>query len=118
MEFTNMGLMQLITSITLLAVMNKILLGDAGDTYDDFNPDWYMDIGNSICVFLFTSSFISNFSDLRLFSTAMLKRLFDRGFKMNLKKDPEDEEDDDPNTKKKIQDELEDLYMGEEFEGD
>ena len=48
----------------------------------------------------------------------MLTRLFDRGFKMNLKKDPEDEEDDEPNTKKKIQDELEELYMGEEFEGD
>mmetsp|Transcript_4428 Transcript_4428/g.6507 ORF Transcript_4428/g.6507 Transcript_4428/m.6507 type:complete len:201 (+) Transcript_4428:5370-5972(+) len=118
MEFTNMGLMQLITSITILAVLNNILLGDAGDTYDDFNPDWYMDTGNAICVFLFTSSFITNIQDLRMFLQAMLRRLWDRGFKMNLKKDPEDEEDDEPNTKLKIQDDLEELYLGEEFEGD
>jgi len=36
---------------------------------------------------------------------------------MNLKKDPDDPDDDEPNTKLKLQSELEELYKGEEFEG-
>jgi hypothetical protein len=37
----------------------------------------------------------------------LLKRWLDRGLKFNLKKDPEDEDDDEPNSKKKTQVELE-----------
>ena len=61
-----------------------------------------MDVGASICVFIFTSSFLSNGVDLYQFFVAILKRFYDRGFKLNLKKDPEDEDDDEQNKKKKI----------------
>ena len=37
---------------------------------------------------------------------------------MNLKKDPEDEDDDDPNTRKKVQSDLESLYTGLPFKGE
>ena len=37
---------------------------------------------------------------------------------MNLKKDPEDEDDDEPNTREKVQADLEKLYMGQIFKGE
>lgn len=40
------------------------------------------------------------------------KRLIDRDFKPNLKQDLDDEIDDEPNSKMKLQAQLNDLYMG------
>lgn len=42
----------------------------------------------------------------------------DRGCRFGLKKDEEDEDDDEPNSKKKTQEELEELYMGSDYEGE
>jgi hypothetical protein len=42
----------------------------------------------------------------------------DRGFRLGLKKDEDDEDDDEPNSKKKTQKELEELYMGGDYEGE
>jgi hypothetical protein len=47
-----------------------------------------------------------------------LIRFKDRGFKINLKKDPENPEDDAPNTKIKTQISLEHLYTSKKFEGE
>lgn len=44
-------------------------------------------------------------------------RLHDRRYKPNIKKDLEDEDDDTPNTRLRIQDDLNQLYTGGEFEG-
>jgi hypothetical protein len=49
--------------------------------------------------------------------TSSFGRLKDRGFKPNLKKDLEDEDDDEPNSKINIQKDLNELYTGECFEG-
>lgn len=87
-------------------------------SFDDFDPDWYSERGNDICIFLFTSIFITNSEELVGYLNVLLKRCWDRSFKLSLKKDPEDPEDDEPNTKKKIQSELEELYIGDEFKGD
>jgi len=118
MEFSNMGLIALISSMTAFAGINDLLLGFTGLTktnYPGFSPDWYMDTGRGICFFIFMSSFVSNSADLREFVLSIIKRFHDRSFSMNLKKDPEDEDDDEPNTKKKIQGDLEQLYMGKVF---
>jgi len=77
-------------------------LGLKKDTYEGFPPEWYMDVGKSICLFLFTSSLISNSQDLKNFGKKTMYQLFDRSLKINLKKDPEDDDDDEPNTKKKL----------------
>lgn len=122
MEFTNMGLIQLLSSLSLFRGLNEMLLGFSKNlikkSHDSFNCPWYMDTGKSICFFIFMSAFLSNIADMRLFVISSLKRFYDRGYKVNLKKDPEDEDDDEPNTKKKIQKELENLYMGKVFAGE
>jgi hypothetical protein len=121
MEFSNMGLIALISSMQAFIGINNLLLGFTGltkSTYPGFTPDWYMDTGTGICFFIFMSSFLSNSADLQGFSIAVIRRFVDRGYKMHLKQDPEDEDDDVPNTKKKIQGDLEQLYMGKEFQGE
>ena len=45
------------------------------------------------------------------------KRLKDRGFSPQIKKDEEDEDDDEVNTKMTNQEDLNNLYTGETFEG-
>ena len=47
------------------------------------------------------SPFLSNSNDLRLMGRTLALRLWDRNFSIDLKKDPDDEGDDAPNTKKK-----------------
>lgn len=42
----------------------------------------------------------------------------DRGFKSNLQKFPDDPDDDEPNTKKLVQEDLYTLYEGEELQAD
>jgi hypothetical protein len=105
MEFSNMGLITLVSSMNAFIGINDFFLGFTGltkNTYPGFIPEWYMEVGTSICLFIFTSSFLSNSADLYKFCVALIKRFYDRGFKFNLKKDPEDEDDDEPNTRKKI----------------
>jgi len=46
---------------------------------------------------------------------ALFDRFKDRGFKLAIKKDLEDSDDDEPNSKKETQEELEELYKGGEF---
>ena len=86
--------------------------------YTSFEPNWYMDYGNKICIFIFMSSFVVNSKDIVKFIITVIKRFRDRSFKMNLKLDPDDEGCDKPNTKIRIQSDLETLYTGKEFKGE
>ena len=61
-----------------------------------------MDTGQNICLFLFTSIFISNIREFNVYITVLVKRLYDRGFRLGLKVDPDDEYDDQIYTKKKV----------------
>ena len=61
-----------------------------------------MNTGLSICVFMFTNSFASNANNLKNYLKVELNRFKDRTFKTNLKKDPDDADDDDPNTRLKL----------------
>lgn len=77
-----------------------------------------MQVGVKICVSIFLSSFLSNLSHIALFIITSLRRWRDRSYSSNLKLEPDDDEDDMPNTRTKIQDDLEKLYTGKEFQGE
>lgn len=59
-----------------------------------------------------------NIKELAIFLRKLYKRHKDRGYKSNIKKDLEDMDDDVPNSKLKIQKDLEDLYTGKEFDAE
>lgn len=120
MEFINMGIIILITSFDSIGVRNFLLGEMAGkqNIYQGFEPNWYVDYGNKICIFIFMSSFLVNSKDLIRFLVAAAKRCKDRSYKLNIKLDPEDEDCDQPNTNIKIQSDLESLYTGKEFRGE
>ena len=67
---------------------------------------------------IFISSFIVNSKDFYRFAFDTFRRCRDRSFKLNLKLDPEDEDCDKPNSKLRIQSELEALYTGKVFKGE
>ena len=59
-----------------------------------------------------------NLKEFSIFSIRAFQRFRDRGYKFSIKKNPDDEDDDTPNTKLKLQHELVQLYTGKEFEGE
>ena len=122
MEFFNTGVIILLISF---AGMTKAFAGDTEGSaaisskksrYDGFEPSWYKDIGVVINISLILSCFVSNSIDMKKFGNKTWAQLKDRGFKDNLKKYPDDEDDDEPNTKILTQQDLTLLYEGEDFE--
>jgi hypothetical protein len=97
-----MGVILLIQSFDPSGTSQKISGQDVPIIYDGFSYDWYQDVGKSLCVVIFASAISTNIQEIRKLITSSLKRFKDRGFKPNLKKDLEDEDDDTPNTKIKI----------------
>lgn len=121
MEFINMGLIVMVFGLNMFDGLNNWLLKWTGIDFSShygFTPDWYRDIGEKICFFIFLSSLVSNLIDFLRYLKASFWRFYDRRFKMNVKLDPEDEDDDEPNTRKKSQTNLESLYTGREFKGE
>ena len=64
------------------------------------------------------SSFLNNVAGILMYIVIGCRRIWDRGCRSDLKNDPEDPEDDLPNTKQKIQSDLERIYTGKMFEGE
>lgn len=120
MEFINMGIIFLFISMDPWKTTDKLMLGTvtSKEVVDDYVPTWYMGTGKSICLFLFVSAFMTNAKECLVFIYVSFKRFKDRSYKMYMKLDPEDEDDDMPNTKTKIQSDLENLYTGKEFQGE
>jgi hypothetical protein len=118
MEFFNMGCIMLFSSFDPTG-MSQTLSGDKNATvYDGFNHSWYTVFGYKLCSTLFMSTFATNVGEIRNIEGALLKRLKDRGFLPNIKKDMEDEDDDEANTKLIVQKEVEELYNGGKFLGE
>jgi hypothetical protein len=115
-----MGIIVLITSFDRGGIREKILgeLAIDSKVYDGFESDWYMDQGNKVCIMLFTSSFLVNSKDIFTCLWTYLKRCRDRRFKLNTKLDPEDPDCDLPNSRIRVQSELESLYTGNVFKGE
>jgi hypothetical protein len=115
-----MGIIVLITSFDQLGITDK-LLGDFSsnaNVYREFEPNWYMDHGNKICIFIFMSSFLINSKDIVRFVITAFYRCYDRKFRLNMKLDADDEGCDQPNSRIRIQSDLEGLYKGKIFKGE
>lgn len=77
-----MGVLQLAKSITFLSFINDIFVtrdeeeGTAENVtvYPDFTKGWFLDIGQGICLFLFTNALLNNFNKLKNFVKALVKR--------------------------------------------
>jgi hypothetical protein len=95
-----MGVIVLITSFDQIGITDMLLgkLSANNNVYKEFEPNWYMDYGNKICLFIFMSAFLVNSKDFVRFTITVIYRCIDRKGKLNLKLDPEDEDDDTPNT--------------------
>ena len=115
-----MGLIILLTSFDSLGIQDIVLgeLSTNSTVYSGFEPNWYMQNGNKLCIMIFMSSFLVNSKDVTKFVQAAAKRFYDRKFKFKIKLDPEDEDCDLPNTRIRIQSDLEKLYTGVGFKGE
>jgi len=71
------------------------------ETYDGYTPDWYMATGNAICWFVFFSSLITSSIHFLGFLKVVFRRCKDRGYRFRMKKDPDDPDDDAPNSRLK-----------------
>ena len=64
--------------------MNDAILGVVGssssDTDKGFTPKWYMGTGLSVCVFLFTNSFVTNVRNMKDYLKVEFNRFKDRTF--------------------------------------
>lgn len=82
-----MGLIVFIISFDQWGITTKLMgnLIVQQDPYGDYTPDWYMNIGRQICVFIFLSAFLKNVADVCKFILIELKRFKDRNFKCNMK---------------------------------
>lgn len=104
MEFINLGLITLFASLDRENI-TEMLMGNLiaeKQNYEDFTADWYMDVGNALCIQVFMSSFLNNAAGILMYTFIGCRRIWDRGCRSELKNDPEDPEDDLPNTKQKI----------------
>jgi hypothetical protein len=120
LEFLNTGIIMCLVSLTGLNkafvnyeafVIRPEKLGYAG-----FDTDWYFDVGRVITVTVFLSCFWANFIDCRVYFQQFMLQFKDRRRTHNLKKFPNDEDDDQPNTQLRIQEELERQYEGQNFD--
>lgn len=80
--------------------------------YNGFENSWYYELGKKLCLTLFMSTFATNAGELKKIGEATFFRVKDRSGLPNLKKDLEDEDDDEVNTKIIVQAEIETLYTG------
>ena len=117
MEFFNMGLIILIISFDPSNTINVLKGTPNQPIYNGFEPKQYQTKGQSLCSTIFLSAILTNVPEYQAYLKIELKRLIDRGFKPNLKKDLEDEIDDEPNSKQKLQVQLNELYTGPEWDG-
>ena len=106
MEFFNMGIIIVLTSFDPTNIMNLIRGTEDKKMYMGFEARWYGNVGQDLCTTIFLSALATNIPEVTGYLKVELKRLFDRGFKPNLKKDLEDEDDDEPNSKLKLQEDL------------
>jgi len=121
MEFANMGLIALILGFDFMG-FNQFFLGGREmykrEVFHGFTSAWYMKIGQFVCFTIYMSSFVKNCIEITLASFHMCRRFKDRGCRGRLKKNQDDEFDDEALTKLKYHDDLVKLYTGRKFEGE
>lgn len=83
-----------------------------------FDTAWYLDMGEKINISILLSSFVSNYIDMRNYSKKSSEQLIDRKYRDSMKEFPDDEDDDQPNTKQVTQMNLNSMYEGEMFDSE
>lgn len=96
-----MGIIILLMSFDPTGIVSRIMGGNS-KLFNGFDSLWYTERGQTICMTIFLSALTTNIPEVKQFVQAQAKRLADRRFRPNLKKDPEDEDDDEVNTSKKL----------------
>ena len=82
--------------------------------YPDFSVNWYSNVGKTLCMTLLVQIFSPYMAKLVAPILSWIFRAIDRGgFNVPLKKEKPDADGTDVNTKKLLQDELNQLYTGE-----
>ena len=97
LEFINMGFIILIMAFDPSGIVKKMM--DDDTDYIWFDNNFYTEMGNSLCETILLSVIFTNIGEVKALCTDLLKRWKDRGFKLTIKKDLEDDDDDEPNSK-------------------
>lgn len=118
MEFFNMGIIMLLLAFDPSGTSQKMAGQGEPIIYEGFETSWYSVLGKKLCLTLFMSTFATNVGEVKKIGEASAKRLVDRKGLPNIKKDLEDEDDDEVNTKQILQLDVEALYTGGKFEGE
>jgi len=101
MEFMNIGMITLITSLVYfkeITIPLLALVDTVKDQYPSFTPAWYMDTGKYICLLVFTTTVVANSADFNKFVKTNILRFLDRGCRRSIKKYPDDDDDEEVNT--------------------
>lgn len=112
-----MGLIILIISFDPSNTINVLRGSPDKQIYNGFEPIWYNSVGQQLCSTIFLSAILTNVPELQNYAKTEVDRFLDRRFQTNLKKDVEDEIDDEPNSKCKLQEQLNALYLGPDWNG-
>ena len=86
--------------MALIVLMLSFIISkpEKDSLYGGFDEGWYQEYGNYVCKSLYMSALISNIIDLIVFMFYYCKRLINRRFKSQLKKDIDDDWNDEVNT--------------------
>lgn len=110
-----MGLIMLVLSFDPSGTSQRMAGQPIPVVYEGFENSWYMVHGKKLCLTLFMSTFATNAGEIKKLAQASVERLKDRMGKPNIKKDLEDEDDDEVNTQQILQANIEKLYTGGQF---
>ena len=124
-QFTKITLMQFINiAIVVLCVNFDFIDGDDGlflgfipifnGAYADFTVSWYAKVGKTLCMTLMIAIFSPYASKMAFPALKLVSRFRDRGCCKPLKKEGTDDE---VNTEKDLQHEVNDLYTGDQISG-
>jgi len=75
----------------------------------EFDTEWYIAIGSSICFTMLVQSFSTKGSDIFRILLHVLQRFYDRGFQFSITKH---KGSDIPNTRQVRQEDLQEIYTG------
>ena len=67
--------------------------------YYGFDSTWYKFGSKQVCFVLMTSIIVTNIAEIKKMSQVFFKRFKDRSYKLNLKKDIDDDDDDEVNSR-------------------
>jgi len=114
LQYINIAIVILIVNFDFLDGKFLGFLPILDGEFEDFTVQWYSQVGKTLCFTLFINIFSPHASKLTLPFIKVFQRCLDRGcsFKLKKEQDMEDITDTDVNTKKLLQEEVNELYTG------